>query len=38
MLDDDTLKLVRLATAAAQEKKAFELAILDVSEVLKKIL
>ncbi len=33
MLDDDTLKLVRLATAAAQEKKAFELAILDVSEV-----
>lgn len=33
MLDDDTLKLVRLATAAAQDKKAFELAILDVSEV-----
>jgi len=33
MLDDDTLKLVRLATAAAQDKKAFEVAILDVSEV-----
>lgn len=33
MLDDSTLNLVRLATAAAQEKKAFELAILDVSKV-----
>ncbi len=33
MLDDSTLNLVRLATAAAQDKKAFELAILDVSEV-----
>ena len=33
MLDHDTLNLVRLATIAAQDKKAFELAILDVSEV-----
>lgn len=33
MLDDDTLNLVRLATTAAQDKKAFDVTVLDVSEV-----
>jgi ribosome-associated protein len=33
MLEPETLNLVRLATAAARDTKAFELAILDVSAV-----